>query len=112
VIKVFEDFNFSRVGQMQSLLDSQGIKTFLKNEFGSSVVGELPFVEVIPQLYILEEKDLALAMELLRLEQPAAGVEKNGVEKNRAEENWICPKCRADVEGNFSRCWCCGAQHP
>jgi len=112
VIKVFEDFNFSRVGQMQSLLDSQGIKTFLKNEFGSSVVGELPFVEVIPQLYILEEKDLARAMDLLRLEQPVARADENGADENGAGENWICPECRAEVEGNFSRCWCCGAAHP
>ena len=49
MIKVFEDFDFSRVGQMQSLLEAHGIKTFIRNEYGSSVVGELPFVEVVPQ---------------------------------------------------------------
>mgnify|MGYP001819542478 FL=1 len=69
VIKVYEDFNFSRVGQMQSLLESHGIQTFLKNEFGSSVVGELPFVEVIPQLFVLEEKDEKRAQELIRNEE-------------------------------------------
>ena len=65
MIKVFENFDFSRVGQMQSLLESHGIRTFLKNQYGSSVMGEVPFVEVVPQLFILEEIDLAQAKQLL-----------------------------------------------
>jgi len=98
MIKVFENFDFSRVGQMQSLLESQGIKTFIRNQFSSSVVGELPFLEVIPQLYVLEENDLARAIELLKLDLP---VEDAG-------DDWVCPQCGIDVEGNFSRCWKCG----
>lgn len=98
MIKIFEDFNFSRVGQMQSLLESAGIRTFIRNEYASSVVGELPFVEVIPQLFVLEEKDLLRAKELLRLDLPV----------ENAGESWTCPECGIDIEGNFSRCWKCG----
>ena len=98
MIKVFEDFNFCRVGQMQSLLESHEIKTFLRNEYGSSVVGELPFVEVIPQLFVLEEKDVARARELLQLDLPMED----------SDDDWVCPECGVDVEGNFSRCWKCG----
>jgi hypothetical protein len=98
VILVFENFDFSRVGQMQSLLESNGIKTFIKNEYCSSVVGELPFVEVIPQLFVLEDKDVARAKELLLLDLP---MEAPG-------EDWVCPECGVDVEDNFSRCWKCG----
>lgn len=98
MIKVFEDFNFSRVGQMQSLLESHGIRTFLKNEFGSSVVGELPFVEVVPQLFVLEEKDLAEARELLSMDVPAA----------RPGADWCCPECGVEVDGHFVQCWNCG----
>ena len=101
MIKVFEDFDFSRVGQMQSLLDSHGIKTFIRNEYGSSVVGELPFVEVIPQLFVLEEKDLEQAKQILKLDNP----------QDNTAEDWICPECGVDVEGNFSRCWKCGMGH-
>jgi hypothetical protein len=96
---VFENFDFSRVGQMQSLLEAHGIKTFIRNEYGSSVVGELPFVEVVPQLFVLEKKDVARAIELLQLDLP---VETSG-------EDWVCPECSMDNEGNFSRCWKCGA---
>jgi len=97
MIKVYEDFNFSRVGQMQSLLESHGIQTFLKNEFGSSVVGELPFVEVIPQLFVLERKDVKRAQGLI-------SDEEQGAEPGEA---WVCPECGAEVDGNFSRCWRC-----
>lgn len=102
MIKVFEDFNFSLVGRMQSLLESHGIDTFLKNEFGSSVVGELPFVEVVPQLYIIEDRDLERATALLaaEAEQPADS------------PDWVCPDCKVEVEGVFDRCWNCGKPGP
>jgi hypothetical protein len=100
MIKVFEDFDFSRVGQMQSLLESHDIRTFLKNQYGSSVMGEVPFVEVVPQLYILEEGDLARAKQLLQLDLPVG----------QADEDWVCDECGVDVEGVFDRCWKCGAR--
>ena len=53
MIKVFEDFDYMRVGQMQSLLEANGIGTFLKNQFGFGGTGELPFVETVPQLFVL-----------------------------------------------------------
>jgi len=98
VIKVFENFDFSRVGQMQSLLESHGIRTFIRNEYGSSVVGELPFVEVVPQLFVLEDSDAARAIELLKLDLPVTD----------AADDWVCPECGIDIDGNFSRCWKCG----
>lgn len=100
MIKVFENFDFSRVGQMQSLLESHGIKTFIKNQYGSSVMGEVPFVEVVPQLFVLEQKDLARAKELLLLDLPV----------DEAEEGWVCPECGVDVEGTFHKCWKCGGE--
>ena len=100
MIKVFENFDFSRVGQMQSLLESHGIRTFIKNQYGSSVMGEVPFVEVVPQLFILEERDLELAKDLLLLDLPV----------ETPEENWVCPECGVDVEGTFHKCWKCGGE--
>ncbi len=97
MILVFEDFDFSRVGQMQSLLESHGIKTFIRNQYGSSVMGEVPFVEVVPQLFVLEQKDLHRAMELLKPNLPAEG------------GDWTCGACGTEIEGNFSHCWQCGS---
>ena len=66
MIKVFECFNLIEAGQVRSLLESHGIRTFLKNEFSAGAVGELPFQEVAPQLFILEEKDLDEAIKLVK----------------------------------------------
>lgn len=99
MIKVFENFDFSRVGQMQSLLESHDIKTFIKNQYGSSVMGEVPFVEVVPQLYILQARDLARARELLQLDLPV----------DQPEKDWVCTECGVDIDGAFGRCWKCGA---
>ena len=100
MIKLFEDFDLSRVGQLQSLLESNGIRTFLKNQFVSSVLGEIPFVEVVPQLFILEDKDLMRARELLQMDRP----------EEEPAADWKCPQCGVDVEGNFDRCWNCGTE--
>ena len=102
MIKVFEDFDFSTVGRMQSLLESHGIPTFLKNEFGASVVGELPFVEVIPQLFIIEESDLARAQQLLLLDLPT----------DTGRGAWNCPNCRIEIDAEFDQCWQCEADRP
>lgn len=106
MIKVFEDFNFSRVGQLQSLLESQGIKTFLKNQFASSVMGEVPFVEVCPQLFILNDDDLQRAQQLLQFEQPESQPKPNS--KSEPAGHWVCPGCSMDVESQFTSCWNCG----
>lgn len=98
MIKVYENFDFTRVGQMQSLLEANGIRTFVRNQYGSSVMGEIPFVEVVPQLFVLEEKDLARAKQLLQLDLP----------EDEPGDDWVCPQCGIDVEGAFDRCWKCG----
>ncbi len=97
MIKVFEDFDYMRVGQMQSLLESQDIKTFLKNQFGFGGTGELPFVETVPQLFVLREEDEERALQLIA----EAG------ETQAENAAWTCPECGTEIEGNFTECWNC-----
>ena len=98
MIKVYEIFDVSRVGQMQSLLEANGIRTFIRNQYGSSVMGEVPFVEVVPQLFVLDDRDAHRAVEILQLDLP----------ESSRREDWVCPECGVDVEGDFDRCWKCG----
>ena len=97
MIKVLEDFDYMRVGQMQSLLEANGIETFLKNQFGFGGTGELPFVETVPQLFVLHEQDVERAKQII-LE---AG------ERVDAPSNWTCPQCGTEIEGEFTACWNC-----
>lgn len=101
MIKVFESFDLSFVGQLQSLLEAHGIRTFLKNQFSAGALGELPFVEICPQLYILAERDLEQARMLLQV-----------VPRGPEPADWDCAACGARSEGNFAQCWQCGAARP
>jgi hypothetical protein len=101
VIKVFESFNISQVGQASSLLNSEGIETYIRNEFACSVMGEVPFVEVCPQLFILDASEAARARELLA-----------PFENEPAKPDWHCAQCGTDVDGPFGQCWNCGGLRP
>ena len=69
MFKVFESFDFMEAGRVQSLLEAHGIETFMKNEFSTGALGELPFVEVAPMVFVVNEKDLVRAVELVRQDQ-------------------------------------------
>ena len=97
MIKVFEDFDYMRVGQMQSLLEAQGIETFLKNQFGFGGTGELPFVETVPQLFVLHQRDVDRAKQIIL--EADESVDDSGL--------WTCPQCGTEIENSFTACWNC-----
>lgn len=104
MIKVFEDFDISMVGHYQSVLESNDIATYMKNQFGTSGAGELPFVEVIPQLWILNEADEKRARALIEeLHDPENAIQT---------EAWNCPNCATPQEAAFTHCWKCSSARP
>jgi len=104
MMKVFEDFDISLVGHYQSVLESHGISTFLKNQFGTSGAGELPFVEVIPQLWVLNAADVKEAEVLIK--------ELQGPDRDVHQQAWECPVCKTPQEAVFTHCWKCSAVRP
>lgn len=104
MIKVFEDFDIALVGHYQSVLESNGIVTYMKNQFGTSGAGELPFIEVIPQLWVLNEADADRAEALIQeLHDPAS---------REQMLDWQCPACGTQLEAAFTQCWKCSALRP
>ena len=104
MIKVFEDFDIALVGHYQSVLEANGIATFMKNRFGTSGSGELPFVEVVPQLWVLDDAEEDRARALIDdLAQSGEAV---------LSEDWVCPKCGTTLEAAFTECWKCSAAKP
>jgi len=104
MIKVFEDFDIALVGHYQSVLESNDIATFMKNQFGTSGAGELPFVEVVPQLWVLNEADADRANALIKeLHDPVTGEQPQA---------WECPECGTPLEASFTHCWKCSAARP
>ena len=101
MIKVFEDFDITLVGHYQSVLESNDIATFLKNQFGTSGAGELPFVEVVPQLWVLNDNDVEQAKALIK--------ELQGVQPSGELQGWVCITCGTEQEAAFTHCWKCSS---
>jgi len=81
----------------KNLLESEGISCQLRNEHLGSVMGEVPFVEVWPQLWIVNDLDFDRARQLLS--EDAAAESPN--------DPWQCGYCGETNEGQFAACWNC-----
>ena len=103
VIKVFEDFDVTLVGYYQSVLEGRGIETYLKNQFSTSGAGHLPFVEVIPELWVLDEGAAEQAKKVI------ADLQK--LDEQKPQTAWQCAQCGEQQEAAFTNCWkCSGAR--
>lgn len=98
--KVFEHPAAHEVGLCESILQSNGIRTFLRNANISGLAGEVPFASAYPELWVVEDADYPRAVAILSdyRSKPAA----NGA------GDWVCGSCGETVPAAFARCWKCG----
>ncbi|MEP6608877.1 MAG: DUF2007 domain-containing protein [Burkholderiaceae bacterium] len=79
-------------------LRAAGIRCDLRNTALSGALGEIPFLECAPQLWLRLDSDEPRAREILqRLQQPLR------------EPLWTCSGCGESSEPQFGSCWQCGA---
>lgn len=90
------------INHYKNLLESEGIPAFIRNEHLGSIVGEMPFQEVWPQLWVRNDLDYDRALQL---------IDQQKVVDESPAESWRCEKCGTDNEGQFAACWQCGAGH-
>lgn len=96
MIELFRDPEMARVGQYQSILEGEGIATFVRNETLSGTEVVIP--AFYPALCVVEDADHARALEIIRsYEQEVPG----------SEEEIACPKCGELSPGTFAVCWNC-----
>lgn len=62
---VFRHWDFTRVGHFQSILESEGIPTQVKNQDLVTMVTEVPIPEFYPALYVMNDRDYEQALEIL-----------------------------------------------
>lgn len=96
--RVFASLNLAEVHHAKNLLDTVGIRTFVKNEALASAVGQLPFPDCQPELWLINAADAERARKVL-VEGILAPAEKG----NR----WQCG-CGEIQEAQFTQCWRCG----
>ena len=82
-----------------NVLRAGGIPCEVRNAALSGAVGEIPWLECAPQIWIERDDDEPRAQQLLReLKQATAG------------PPWRCANCGEMLEPQFAACWSCGAQ--
>ncbi len=87
------------VGFLKNVLEQSGIACVIRNDQLSGGIGEIPFLECLPELWVLEDNDLTRAATLL----------KNFEEPPVRTAQWRCGGCGELNEGQFAACWQCGA---
>lgn len=95
--EVFRSRDSVTIGHLQSLLESEGIKTLLRNEQASTAT--VPMAEITPALCILNESDV----------DRGVGRIKEYLEASRkaADEEVACPSCQELSPRTFELCWNC-----
>lgn len=84
-----------------NLLRSAGIRAEIRNAFLAGAVGDIPFIEAGPQVWIDDRQDPDIARTIIE-------------ESRRAPtaSAWDCAACGEFIEGQFAQCWNCGAMRP
>ena len=75
------------INHFKNLLVSEGIPAFLRNEHFGSIMGEVPFQEVWPELWVRNDLDYDRALQLIdaaKLSEESPGAA------------WRCRQCGSD----------------
>lgn len=82
-------------------LSSLGIRTHILNANAAGALGELPFMQAQPEVWVDDDTQALRARAILvDVSRPVPGEEK------------MCPHCGERNPGNFLSCWQCGGALP
>jgi hypothetical protein len=90
------------IAHLRNVLESEGIACIVRNDRLGGVVGEIPFVECWPELWIVEHGQ----------ELRARGLIEQALRPRPAGQPWVCAACGERIDAAFTECWrCAGADH-
>lgn len=82
------------------LLRQGGIEASVQRAYSSSIAGEIPPDQALPEVWVLDDADHARAGALL------------DALRHLPHRHWCCSACGEMVDGPFEQCWNCGAARP
>lgn len=91
------------ISHYRNLLASEGIASFIRNEHLGSIIGEMPFEEVWPELWVKNDLDYDRALQL---------IDSATIGRESPTAPWQCHACGTENEGQFAACWNCGEELP
>jgi uncharacterized protein YlaI len=82
------------------MLTHAGIPATVQRAYASSIAGELPPDQALPEIWVSDDAQLDAARVLLvQLRHPPS-------------RHWVCPGCSERIDGPFEQCWNCGTAMP
>ena len=81
-------------------LTTVGIEASVQRAWTSSIAGELPPDQCLPEVWVVDDAERDRARALLEQWRRAP------------HRTWACRGCGEIVEGPFEQCWNCGAEMP
>ncbi|MGE0472831.1 MAG: DUF2007 domain-containing protein [Nitrospirales bacterium] len=97
--KVYTSNSLVEVEIRKEWLDQYPIPCIIKNQRSAMLGGEVPFVEVFPELWVLDDEDFEKARSILEdweRVKPTDGIA------------WTCVGCGEVHQPTFTACWKCG----
>jgi hypothetical protein len=79
------------------LLRQGGFEATVQRAYSSSIAGDIPPDQALPEVWVIDEAQHTQAGDLLH------------ALRNLPESRWLCLGCDELIEGPFSQCWNCGA---
>jgi hypothetical protein len=97
--KVTSSQSLVTISHYRNLLRSEGIAAFIRNQYLGSIIGEMPFEEVWPELWVQNDLDYDRALQL---------IDSVTLASESPSSPWACRSCGTENEGQFGACWNCG----
>ncbi len=97
--RIYTSTDLVRIGMLRASLEANDIPCMLRNEYLGGAAGDIPINECWPELWILDERDLARAEQVLARALATETVIGSA---------WHCERCGEQCEPQFALCWRCG----
>ncbi len=90
---------------LRGLLEANGIESFVHGEDSTAIRGHIPFSKKATlKVCVYDAARMDEAKTLVSAYFDGKGLE------GPAGEAWLCPKCREQLEAQFTVCWQCGTE--
>lgn len=82
------------------MLGQAGVEASVQRYFASSIAGDIPPDQALPEVWVHDDAQLERARRLL------------GELQHPTWRQWCCRGCGERIDGPFEQCWNCGAAMP
>ena len=82
------------------MLRQGGIATTVQRAYASSIAGEIPPDQALPEIWIEDADEYEAARALLH------------EVRHPPWRHWVCRGCQERIDGPFDQCWNCGMAMP